>query len=62
MAVSPCFGCDHRTDDCHPKCEDYNAWLDSRKPAKKERQKEIDSTPHIAKSILRKIYKEMRWR
>lgn len=23
---NPCFGCDHRTAECHPTCTDYLAW------------------------------------
>ena len=58
--MTPCYGCDDRSAECHAKCERYKTWDEARKndPGRKKREQERDVSDVIARSIYRNKRKE----
>lgn len=61
---NPCYGCDHRSAECHATCEDYIAWkkeydaLQAKVRAEKELKWRVDEAREA--SVRRQIKKTHR--
>ena len=58
MNNCPCNGCERRIVGCHGLCNEYKDWKKDYE-AGKEKPKE---TPEFPRSVLRYLWKRMRWR
>lgn len=59
MKEAPCIGCERRRFDCHPGCEEYNAWLAGRQEIAKIREKEKAATPELPRKVIVQIWRGM---
>lgn len=63
LEQSPCYGCEKRTDSCHPVCEDYIKYDRGRQEARKRRQKEAQArNDQMAIAIERQSARKRAWR
>jgi hypothetical protein len=58
----PCKECTERTITCHGFCERYKDWKDERDKGNEERYKHRENRNTINRTVLRRIWKGMRWK
>ena len=62
MRVSPCKGCNDRTAECHAFCTAYKDWKKIRNEIVEKRGLDSMSLPDLPRRMMRKIWKDMRWK
>ena len=60
--TAPCRDCERREPGCHGSCPDYKSWREEMDRQAEIRNKEREAAPAVPHRVVKRIWKEQRWK